>query len=235
MTHSDQYNVNFFKPLSDHAKANKKLIITLFTIWAVGVFGFQIALMVLNEPTPEPTYAAFESVWPAVVDDAAAPVTMKQDFSRTVLAVLGKNIAVKEPHKAVLKEALSWAVYSLSPDSLKSVFQQDPNETTHRIAAANIGLAETGMDKLMRDLLPLSLVKVENDRISADCKSALPGIMELYLVHNQNIFTKIRFLGFPFHYWYTAQFLLIMFVLLCLVYALVTDKMNEKFNFVEET
>ena len=53
MTDSEKYNVNFFKPLSEHAKANKNLILVLATIWFVAVFGFQFLLMALNEPTPE--------------------------------------------------------------------------------------------------------------------------------------------------------------------------------------
>jgi len=34
MTQKDKYEVNFFKPLTDHARANTKLIITLAIIWA---------------------------------------------------------------------------------------------------------------------------------------------------------------------------------------------------------
>ena len=49
MTNSEDYNVNFFKPLSDHAKTNKKLIATLAIIWFCAVFGFQALLMILNE------------------------------------------------------------------------------------------------------------------------------------------------------------------------------------------
>lgn len=235
MTNHEQYNVNFFKPLSDHAKANTRLILILFTIWALGVFGFQIAQIILSKPTPEATYTTFESVWPAVVNDESAATAMKQDFSRVLLSVLGKNIAVKDAHKNVLKEALSWTVYSMQPDTLKSVFQKEPDEESIQVAIQNIGLKPTGMDKLMIDLLPTSLQKVERNQISDESKAALPGIMKLYLIHNQNVFTKARFLGFPFHYWYTAQFLLIMFVVLCLVYAVVTDRMNKKFDFKEET
>ena len=234
MTNPNQYNVNFFRPMSDHAKANKKLIMTLFFIWAVGVFGFQFAMMILNEPTPENAYTTFESVWPTVLSDAST-MDMKQDFSRSLLSVLGKNIAVKDHHKTVLKEALSWTVFAMQADTLKSVFQKDPDEAAIQTAALSIGLTPNGMDLLMIDLLPYYLQKVESDRLSAESKAALPDIMKLYLIHNQNFFTKARFLGFPFHYWYTGQFLLIMFVLLCLTYAVLTDKMNEKYNFVEET
>ncbi len=235
MTNSDQYTVNFFKPKSGHARANTKLIVILATIWAVSVFGFQIALMILNEPTPEKAYTTFESVWPAVVEDAATPMALKQDFARALLSVLGKNIAVSNPHKEVLKEALSWSVYSMQPDSLRGIFQRMPDPASLRTAVQSIGLAADGMDKIMIDLLPHSLVAVKSDQLRAESKAALPGIMKLYLVHNQNALTKAKFLGFPFHYWYTAQFLLILFVVLCLIYAMAMDRMNVKHDFVEET
>ncbi len=235
MTQKDKYEVNFFKPLTNHAKANTKLIMTLAIIWAVGVFGFQILLMVFNEPTPEANFTKFEQVWPAVVEDDSIALEIKQEFAKVSLAVLGKNIAVKDNHKAHLKEALSWTVYSMQADSMKAVFQNEPNEESIQLAAASIGLSADGFDKLMLDLLPSSLMKIEKPKLSAECKSAIPGIMNLYLVHNQSGLTDFTFLGFPFHYWYTAQFLLIMFVILCLVYAKVIDKMNVKHDFVEET
>ena len=122
MTQEDKYNVNFFKPLTQHAKANTRLILTLAIIWAVGVFGFQILLMVFNEPTPEANFTKFEEVWPVVVESNSVAPNVKQDFAKVTLAVLGKNIAVNDNHKAYLKEALSWTVYSMQDDSMKAVF-----------------------------------------------------------------------------------------------------------------
>lgn len=230
MTEHEQYEVNFFKPLTDHAKANKKLISTLAIIWAVAVFGFHFLLILITTPTPEQTLNDFNSVWPQVVKDNSATVEMKQVFAKSMLMVLGKNIAVKDDHKAVLKESLSWSVYSMQPDSIKPLYKLEPIS-----AATNIGLSSDGFDKIMRDLLPSSLIKVESSSLSDESKTALPEIMELYLVHNQSFLTDFKFLGFPFHYWYTAQFLLILFVVLCLFYAVSIDKLNEKYQFVEET
>jgi putative solute:sodium symporter small subunit len=87
----------------------------------------------------------------------------------------------------------------------------------------------------MKDLLPTSIVKVENPSLSAESIKALPEIMKLYLIHNQSFLTDFKFLGFPFHYWYTAQFLLILFVVLCLIYAVTIDKINKEYNVVEGT
>lgn len=234
MTDEVKYNVNFFRPLSAHAKANTKLIVVLASIWAVGVFGFQFLLMALNEPTPEPAYATFERVWPAIESDAQADIPTHQEFSRCVLYVLGKNIAVKDADKAILKTALSWSVMtSLSQNVYGQSF--DASKAGIELATTAIGLGDGEFDEIMIDLLPTSMVEVEGGALPADVKEALPGIMELYLVHNRSALTDTPFLGFPFHYWYTAQFLLILFVLLCLIYALITDRMNIKHEFVEAT
>ena len=232
---SEKYEVNFFKPLSDHAKANKKLIVILGTIWAVAVFGFHFLMMLLNQPTPEKSFEIYQSVYPAVIEDDAATPEMKTDFAKSLLHVLGKNIAVKDNHKLVLKNFLTWTIGSMQPDSIKPAFFAEPDESTFELAAKTLNLQSTGFDKIMIDLLPNSLVKLDNKGFPEEYKSKLPEIMELYLVHNQNFFTDFIFLGFPFHYWYTAQFLLIMFVVLCIIYAVAIDKANKKFNFVEET
>ena len=230
MTEHEKYYVNFFQPLSEHAKANKKLISTLAIIWAVAVFGFHFLLIIVTTPTPEQTLNDFNAVWPQVVEDTSATIESKQLFAKSMLMVLGKNIAVKDNHKAVLKESLSWSVYSMQPDSIKPLYKLEPKS-----AAASIGLSSEGFDKIMKDLLPSSLVKVGNETLSDKSKKALPEIMNLYLIHNQGFLTDFKFLGFPFHYWYTAQFLLILFVLLCLFYAVQIDKMNKKYEFIEET
>lgn len=235
MTEHEKYEVNFFKPLSEHAKANKKLISRLAIIWAVAVFGFHFLLIIITTPTPEQTLNDFNSVWPQVVEDTSVTIEAKQLFAKSMLMVLGKNIAVKENHKSVLKESLSWSVYNMQADSVKPLYLTEPNDEIIKGAIASIGLSSEGFDKIMRDLLPSSLIKVENSSLSNKSKKALPEIMKLYLIHNQSFLTDFKFLGFPFHYWYTAQFLLILFVLLCLIYAVSIDKLNEKHEFIEET
>lgn len=235
MTDDKRYEVNFFKPLSEHAKANKKLILILAIIWAVAVFGFQFALILLNEPTPEKNYTVFLSVWPEVIENESAAPEMKQDFLKVSLAVLGKNIAVSDNHKMILKETISRMLLAMQPDSLKYVFQKEPDQETYALAEETIGLASTGFEKIMIDLLPTSLVQVNDENLPDEYKENIPAIMNLYLVHNQSVLTDIRFLGFPFHYWYTAQFLLILFVVLCVIYAVVIEKRNTKYDFIEET
>ncbi|MBU0474926.1 MAG: DUF4212 domain-containing protein [Bacteroidetes bacterium] len=235
MTNHDRYEVNFFKPLSKHAKGNTKLISILAIVWAVAVFGFHILLILVTTPTAEQTLNDFNSVWPQVVEDSSATTEMQQVFSRSLLMVLGKNIVVSENHKSVLKESLSWSVYNMQPDSVKAQYLLKPNGEIIQDAATYIGLSSNGFDKIMKDLLPTSIVKVNNTSLSSSTKEQLPEIMELYLIHNQSFLTDFKFLGFPFHYWYTAQFLLILFVVLCLIYAVAMDRMNKKHDFIEET
>ena len=222
--------MNFFKPRSPHSRADMKLILVLMIIWVVAVFGFQFLLMATNKPTPEPAYTAFEQVWEGV-KNGTADTAGQQTFSRSILSVLGKNIAVKDPDKAILKEALSITVGKLVPAEQKAAMG---TETQTQVIAAAIGLADTGFDKLMTDLLTTSIVPADSGVLSDSSKDALPSIMKLYLVHNRSKLTDTRFLGFPFHYWYTAQFLLILFVVMCLVYAVLIDKINTKYDFTEK-
>jgi len=235
MSNSEKYDVNFFKPLSEHAKANKKLILTLAIIWAIGVFGFQFLLMLFNEPVPEESYLTFNEVYPAVTEEQTSTPEMKIKFAKSLLYVLGKNIAVQDNHKAILKETLSWTAASLQPDSIKSRFLENPSEETIQHTASAFGLKNQGFEKIMIDLLPSSLIKMNKLELSEENKAMLPEIMKLYLVHNRSFLTDFNFIGFPFHYWYTAQFLLIMFVVLCVIYAVSIEKANKKHNFVEET
>ncbi len=226
--------VNFFKPITEHAKSNMKLIITLAIIWAVAVFGFQILLIALNKPVPEENFSKFEKIWPEIADGTNEDTLVKQEMSNIVLSVLGKNIALKQPHKDVLKLTISKLIIDLLPEEQKSLFAQDPlgflaGNDLHEI----LGLEKDGLDKLRYDLLPESLVSVENADFTPEIKEQIPSIMQLYLVHNRSFLTDFSFIGFPFHYWYTAQFLLIMFVVLCIIYAVAIDKLHKKHNIDE--
>ena len=64
-------------------------------------------------------------------------------------------------------------------------------------------------------------------------KEKLDQVMKLYLTHNQSFLTDFRFLGFPFHYFYTAVFLLVLFVLLCVMYAYRIQHLHRKFGMEE--
>ncbi|MBU1106664.1 MAG: DUF4212 domain-containing protein [Candidatus Riflebacteria bacterium] len=216
------YNVNFFTPKSEAAKANKRVVMTMLIVWFVAVFGFQFMLTAMNTPTPEPMHAVYAKAWPEVSSGAGSEVD-KKDLARSLLMVLGKNVSLRAADKPILKSALSAVVRGLG------VQDSDP-----QAAATAIGLGTDGFDPLLVSILKSSLVPVTSDVISDEHKLALPKIMDLYLIHNRSALTDTRFLGFPFHYWFTAQFLLIMFVSLCWLFCYMTDIANVKYNLEQE-
>lgn len=228
-TESSDYNVNFFKPKTAHSRANMNMIISMVLVWALAVFGFQVLLMVFNQPTPEEGYTTFESVWPKVKDGSAS-VQEKQEFAKVCLNVLGKNIVLTDTQKILLKDSLTQTLLGLVPSEKQSIITGDDKQAAVTLAKNVIGLQVSGFDTLRADLLPYSIISNPSEEYSDE----LPAIMELYLVHNQSFLTDMRFIGFPFHYWYTAQFLLILFVGLCLIYAYKTDRSNKKYNFPDE-
>ena len=82
-------------------------------------------------------------------------------------------------------------------------------------------------------ILPLELTSKGMDALQDETIKYLPAIMQKYLVHNQSVLTDFKFLGFPFHYFYTAVFLLILFIGLCLVYCVRIDSLNAKLNLID--
>ncbi len=225
-----QGDVNFFRPKPGYQRDNMRLISLLVVIWAVAVFGFQFLLILLQEPTPEPGLATFKATWQPVVDGKASPEQLR-DFARVNLDVLGKNIILKPAHKDVLSQSLSAAVVALlgsQAGAYNAAVVAEDKSGAVAMAVEAIGLANEGFDKIRRGFLPYSLLPVEGGAVAADVREALPGVMDLYLTHNQSVLTDFTFMGFPFHYWYTAQFLLILFVLLCLLYAVLIDRIMIK-------
>ncbi len=213
------YNINFFRPIKGIARDSNRTITLFISIWFAAVFGFQFLLIATNKLTPEQTLITFNEVYPRAQSGEATVPELKE-LSISLLMVLGKNIALTDPDKAVLKEALSTTVVKLTPD--QSIEPQ--------VVARALGLETNEFGQIMTELLPYSLVQPQ----SATYDSSLPDIMEKYCMHPQGPLTNFKFLGFPFHYWYTAQFLLILFVLLCLVFAFRIEKLYLKNNFIEE-
>jgi putative solute:sodium symporter small subunit len=42
--------------------------------------------------------------------------------------------------------------------------------------------------------------------------------------------TAARFFDFPLHFWFTGQFLIVWFIVLCLIYNLFIDRLTEKYR-----
>lgn len=241
---SNDYHISIFKPTTESARFNKNLIMWLASIWFIAIFGFQIALRVFQKPTPEPSYLAFENVWDNVKSGSASDLELQQ-FGHATLSVLGK-IAIADKEKAVLDNALSWTVHELTADSMQaSLIAKIKDFEKIKAEITNIGdvdyirakqmlskklSAKLGLSKsdVRSNILPLELVSANITSLGAETVSSLPSIMEKFLVHNQSFLTDFTLLGFPFHYFYTAVFLLILFVGLCWLYCVRTDRRNKK-------
>lgn len=237
------YHISFFKPTTERARYNRNIVIWLTTIWFVSIFGFQIALHILEKPTPEKQLVEFENVWDDIREGVANSHEL-QVFARSTLHVLGK-VAIAPGERSLLSKSMSWSAYMLIPDSLRSNYMEDvtefeeiastisstgdreyllkKNELAGRFQPV-VGLSDR--DPLTR-ILPLELTTKGVDGLSAEAANTLPSIMQKYLTHNQSVLTDTKFLGFPFHYFYTAVFLLILFIALCWLYCVRSDRRNK--------
>ncbi len=240
----NDYHISLFKPTTESARFNKNLIMWLASIWFVAIFGFQIALRVFQKPTPEPSYVTFENVWDNVKSGNASTLELQQ-FGHATLSVLGK-IAIDPGERAVLDNAISWTVLELFDESMQASlvakiveFEEikagitNISDETYVKAKQDLSSklsGKLGLSKLdvRSTILPLELVSANIGALSDETVSSLPSTMEKYLVHNQSFLTDFTLLGFPFHYFYTAVFLLILFVGLCWLYCVRTDLRNRK-------
>jgi putative solute:sodium symporter small subunit len=255
-TNTNQYNFSLFKPVSPYGKKNRNLIITLLIIWFLAIFGFQGLLLIFQKPTPEKSLISFESVWENVKSGNASEKE-KMDLVNSIIAVTGKS-SIKPADKPVLKKVLTFYVFSMINDSNKVLLTEQIKElalTKEKLTKASdaeyrqlqsdllrikasinsIANEKTGIDPTnnKQAILPYSL-NAKNTELSAMEIEALPKIMKLYLTHNQSFLTDTKFLGFPFHYFYTAEFLLILFVVLSLFYSIRITQIQKKFSIIEE-
>lgn len=252
----NDYNFSLFKPGSPYGRKNRNLIIILVTIWFVAIFGFQILLLIVEKPTPEKTLITFESVWEKVKTGNALDQE-KKDFINSLISVNGKS-SVKPKDRAILVNAITRAVFEMVSDSEKVILSDLIKELNqnraklsgapeaeytalksalmkNKVAINSIANEKTGIDPTNNKdaILPYSL-NAENKELTSDETEALPQIMKLYLTHNQSFLTDKKIFGFPFHYFYTAEFLLILFVGLCLFYSIRTTQLQKRFSIKEE-
>lgn len=245
---SNGYHISFFKPTTPQALANRNLTIWLVLIWAVAIFGFHFLMRAIEKPTPEPAYVAFQEAW-TNIEAGTAGTTDYQEFGQSMLSVLGK--AVSPDHRKGLGEAMSWSVYMLTEDSLKAdlinkikdfealkgnvdnIADKDYIAAKQALSGELSPVLNLSFMDIRSQLLPIELTSANIEGLSDLVKTHLPGIMAKYLIHNQSVLTDTIFLGFPFHYFYTAVFLLILFVGLCWLYCVRIDKINAKFNIID--
>lgn len=246
---NDEYHISFFKPTTPQAVANRNMVIWFVLIWFTAIFGFQILLKILEKPTPEPSFISFEKVWEGVKSGNAGESEL-QEFGQATLSVLGK-VMIDPSERATLDNALSWTISQLTADSQhKEVARKirefetikasisdisDPDYIAAKVNLSSelgpkLGLSQ---NDVRTKILPLELSADLGKNLTEETKNTLPGIMKKYLVHNQSILTDFKFLGFPFHYFYTAIFLLILFVGLCWLYCVRIDSLNKRLNIVD--
>ncbi|HOY33337.1 MAG TPA: DUF4212 domain-containing protein [Bacteroidales bacterium] len=255
-TNKKNYNFSLFKPISPYGKQNRNLIISLVAIWFIAIFGFQILLLSLQKPTPEKSLLKFESVWNNVKNGTASEIE-KQDFVKSIISVEGKS-SLKKDKKPVLDNAISWMVYTMISDSEKVVLSSyvaDLKDTKEKLTKANdqdflnlqanLTMAKSNINTLLDNKIGIESTDVEAGILpycinteyrdmSEEDIATLPQIMSLYLTHNRSFLTDTKFLGFPFHYFYTAVFLLILFVILCLIYSFRIQQIQKKYSIIEE-
>jgi putative solute:sodium symporter small subunit len=242
----NQYHFSFFKPTTDSARRNRNMVVQFVLIWGVAIFGFQILLKIMEKPTPEPAFTVFESSWKNM--EAGNPETRDlQNAAQSALSVLGK-VAIQPQHRNALDNAVSWFAFELADsvqkkDLLATLADfEDIAATTENITEETYVEAKNRLIPVLGNLYNLSPTDVRQNIAPLEVKSSLMEsfddenrkvfveAMGLYLVHNQSVLTDTKFLGFPFHYFYTAVFLLILFVGLCWLYCVRTDMFNKKYG-----
>jgi uncharacterized membrane protein len=256
MESSDQFNFSIFKPRNIHGRKNRNVILTMLLIWATAVFGFQVLLRITEKPTPEKSLIMFDSAWTALLSGNPSDDDLNI-LLHSLLLVKGKNI-VKPGDEKILSDAVNTLFYKLTPDSvsrliinqtisLKDLKKQLVTAKDQQYLDVSARIAET-IKSIGGDALPFTgfqqgsleaviLVSTLDDTyfdsLSGEEFSRLPEIMKLYLTHNQSKLTDTKFLGFPFHYFYTAVFLLILFISLCIVYNILIEWRLKKQGIVE--
>ncbi len=240
----ENYSISFFKPTTELSKKNAKLSIVLLLIWVVAVFGFHILLKIIEKPTPEPVYLSFENVWDNIKADNAS-VADNQAFIKSTLSVIGK-LLIKDDDKEILNRAVTFSIFDITNED-KSILLMEKMNAFHSLKDVNIShkdyikykveltefaasIINVEPHSIEAKLLPFALKSAENSGIDKD---KIPEIMSKYLIHNQSFLTDTKFLGFPFHYFYTAVFLLILFVGLCWFFCFKTDRIYRKLGIKE--
>jgi len=246
---TEEYRISFFNPTTQQARRNRNLIIQLFIIWAVAIFGFQILLKILSKPVPEEALVEFIPAWEKIESGNAVSYDY-QVAGQSMVQVTGKLTLGPDEYDA-LKDGIGWTLSRLLPDDELAYLQQEVQlltrlreeitslrderylETKGSIISRAAPALGIGEGTLLAQLLALGLDD-DMENMAEENRLKIPGIMSLYLTHNRSVLTDTVFLGFPFHYFYTAVLLLVFFVGLCWLYCYRTDKLHAKLNFIEQ-
>lgn len=238
----NDYHFNFFSPRTPLAKRNRNMIVWLVIIWAVAIFGFQIALRILEEPVPEQPLVEFNSVYERVYDGVASQEDYKL-FASSILHTLAKTHLL-DNHREALRGAFTYGLFRAAGENTDALHAAIQQFQTNRELSLNITdqaylEARVALEQLVLSVLainptdprilsaPFSIVLENKDALDLEQQALTKEIMDRYLIHNQSVLTDTIFLGFPLHYFYTAVFLLVLFVGLCLAYCLMMDRLEK--------
>jgi len=249
MENEKLYHISLFKPTTERARANRNMVLWLVSIWFVAVFGFQIVLRIIEKPVPEENLVRFRTAWTNYQAGNISP----EDYSAIAhagLNVIGKNNLTTGEMES-MKTAVSWSLYNVIPSEMREELVGDIGEF-EVISAGTDNISDEkylqqknkltekysdflGIDAgdIRKSLFPLALRSENISNPGEKQELLIAGVMKKFMVHNQSVLTDFKFLGFPFHYFYTAVFLLILFVGLCWVYCVKTDAMNKKLQISE--
>ncbi len=240
---NNDYKLSFFKPTTKKALKNRNMALWLIIIWATAVFGFQFLLRIMQEPVPEEAYNNYELVWENVKNENATDEEMSI-FANSVLQVLGK-VYVKPEYQEALSNAFTWSLFKIAGEdkdellnnvlSFEKLYEESESIFDEEYIAAKTKLENCVADLLeipqtdpRRVAIPFSVNSEKIDNYTEENKVITAKVMPMYLIHNRSVLTDTKFLGFPFHYFYTAVFLLTLFIGLCWIYCFITDRRELK-------
>ncbi len=226
---NESYYVNFFKPSTPFLKENIKAIVIGLVIWGVAVYGFHIMLKLIEKPTPEASYLVYQDVYPKLTQGTAT-LEEKRNLANIYLTLAAKAVPLRK--NVALKNTFTATLYDILPDnqkqSLISVAAQLDTNKKVNLDFVNEALG-IGNNATMKAVVPYTLASLDGG-VKGLVNTEIPAIMDRYLIHNQSVLTENQFLCFPFHYFYSAIFLLVLFVVICLVYCQVIDGIMKKYE-----
>ena len=247
MAESKDYNTNFFFPNSAFAKENNRLIAIIVIIWALAVFGFHGWMKVIEKETPEPGHDTYMAAVEALKADTAS-VQQKQDVAKVYLMLMGKYIALRgdaaflqtdAKDEDIVKPTTLQNAFTVLANELLSVGQkvndllpgklkkdEEPETTRYKELSDKVAMAvnlkDGKFDAILTTFIPYAVTDVATEKVDYD---KMTGIMDKHLIHYRSFLTDTKFLGFPFHYFYSAVFSMVLFCGLCIFYCVVADKM----------
>ncbi len=213
MAESKDYNSNFFFPKTAFAKENNRLIMIIIVIWALAVFGFHGWMKAIEKAVPEESHVTYMGAVDALKAGTAS-VQQKQGVAKVYLTLMGRYIQLRE--NADLQNAFTQLANDLLPEG------QVIDKTNLTNVETAINLKDDAIDVILKTIVPFALTDTAAASVDYD---KMTGVMDKHLVHFRSYLTDTKFLGFPFHYFYSAVFSMVLFCGLCIFYCIVADKM----------